>query len=355
MNSFGTLFKVEIFGESHGVGVGVVLDGCPAGIALQKEDFEEDLARRRSGALGTTPRSEKDAPALVSGVYRGKTTGAPLCIYFANENIHSADYEDFQAVPRPGHADFVAQIKYGGFADMRGSGHFSGRLTLGLVAAGVVAKKVLQAELGKVKFCTRITEAGGQQDVAAAVAAATADGDSVGAVVETCVSTLPAGLGQPFFDSCESTIAHILFSIPGIRGVEFGDGFAAARMRGQQHNDPFVDAAGHTAKNGAGGINGGITNGNDLVLRVAFKPTSSIFKPQETFDFVQNKPTTLQIRGRHDACIALRGAVVVEDAVAIALADLFLLARATSPFLTQPEPLSQTGAENSNSLFRSST
>jgi len=331
MNTFGRLFRVEIFGESHGPCVGALVDGCPAGIALCDEDFARDLSRRRPGGAGTTPRRETDAPRILSGVYQGFTTGSPLCILFDNADVKSADYDEFTALPRPGHADFTAGIKYGGFADMRGSGHFSGRLTLGIVAGGVVAKKILAATLGDVGFGTEVVAAGGQRDVAAAVAAAMRDGDSVGAVVETRVSALPAGLGEPFFDSCESVIAHMLFSIPGIRGVEFGDGFASATMRGSAHNDPFVDATGHTAKNGAGGINGGITNGNDLVVRVAFKPTSSISRPQETYNFTLGEMATLRVEGRHDACIALRGAVVVESAVAIALADLSLARTATAP------------------------
>ncbi|MCE5257176.1 MAG: chorismate synthase, partial [Spirochaetaceae bacterium] len=284
------------------------------------------------GGAGTTPRHEKDAPQIVSGLYQGFTSGSPICILFANADTKSEDYDEFRAMPRPGHADFTAGLKYGGFSDMRGSGHFSGRLTVGLVAAGVVAKKLL----GKVFFNTSIVAAVGQRNVAPAVAAATRDGDSVGAVAETRVSALPAGLGEPFFDSCESTIAHILFSIPGIRGVEFGDGFAAAAMRGSEHNDPFIDKDGSTSKNGAGGINGGISNGNELVVRVAFKPTSSISKPQETYDFSQQRMTTLCIHGRHDACIALRGAVVVENATAIALAELFLAAQAGTPALARP-------------------
>lgn len=324
MNSFGRIFKVELFGESHGKAVGVIIDGCPPGIALGDRDFDADLERRRAGAVGTTPRREQDRPELLSGTYQGYTTGSPVCIMFTNSDTRSEDYAQFAAVPRPGHADFTSRVKYGGYADPRGSGHFSGRITVGLVAAGVVAKKIL----GFARFGTTIVAAGGQADVAAAVAAAATDDDSVGAVVETRVSGLPAGLGEPFFDACESMIAHIVFAVPGIRGIEFGDGFRAAAMRGSEHNDPFIDARGTTAKNGSGGVNGGITNGNDLVMRIAVKPTSSIGKPQPTFDFENKAMTTLAIEGRHDACIALRSAVVIEAAAAIALADLYLVAKA---------------------------
>ena len=327
MNRFGRIFRVELFGESHGAEVGAIIDGCPAGIPIDPEDFEADLARRRSGAAGTTPRREYDVPRIVSGVYRGRSSGSPICVSFSNGNTIPGDYERFADVPRPGHADFTSRVKYGGFSDPHGSGHFSGRITVGLVAAGVIAKKIL-AGTG---FSTKIVSAGGQSDIVAAVEAAVAESDSVGAVVETRVSGLPAGLGEPFFDACESLVAHAVFAVPGIRGVEFGDGFGAAAMRGSQHNDPFVDAGGRTSRNGAGGVNGGITNGNELVVRAAVKPTSSIAAPQSTFDFQRGEMTELVIGGRHDACIALRSAVVIEAAIAIALADLSLAAAAIAP------------------------
>jgi len=327
MNSLGKIFKVELFGESHGDSIGVIVDGCPPGLPLSADDFEADLARRRSGVAGTTPRKEQDIPSLLSGVCEGRSAGSPICIVFRNTDTRSQDYDQFVAVPRPGHADFTSSIKYGGFSDPRGSGHFSGRITTGLVAAGVIAKKILSPA----KFTTTIIAAGGQADIKAAIAAASNDDDSVGALVETRVSNLPAGLGEPFFDACESVIAHAVFAVPAIRGVEFGDGFAAATMRGSTHNDPFIDAKGTTLKNGAGGINGGITNGNEIVVRAAVKPTSSIARPQTTFDFKRGLMTELVIEGRHDACIALRSAVVIEAAIAIALADLSLTAAATAP------------------------
>ncbi len=320
MNSFGRLFRVEIFGESHGPAVGAIVDGCPAGIELSLEDLERDLVRRRSGAAGTTERHEADSPEFLSGVFQGRTTGSPICVVMRNADTRSSDYEDFKRVPRPGHADFTSRHKYGGFSDPRGSGHFSGRVTAGLVAAGAVAKRILVG----LTFETRVLEAGGRADIAAAAAEAKAAGDSIGGIVEIRVNGLPPGLGEPFFDTAESLIAHALFAVPAVRGVEFGDGFAAARMRGTEHNDPFVSRSGTTSKNGAGGINGGITNGNELVVRVAVKPASTVSAPQKTLDFESGEETILAPGGRHDACIALRAAVVLEAACAIALADLSL-------------------------------
>jgi chorismate synthase len=320
MNTFGQKFRLHIFGESHGAAVGVCIDGVPAGIALQPADFAADLQRRKSGARGTTSRVEADMPELLSGVFEGHTTGSPITIIFRNENTRSGDYAATLVQPRPGHADLVAAQKYSGFFDYRGGGHFSGRLTLGLVAAGVVAKKML-ADLS---FCAKILEIGGAKfgEHEALFEAAMADGDSLGGLVECRVSKLPVGLGEPFFNSVESLIGHIAFAIPGVRGVEFGSGFAAARQRGSEHNDAIVDSHGATQTNHAGGVNGGITNGNELVFRVAVKPTASISKPQHTYDFEHNDVRELCINGRHDACIALRVPVILEAVAAIVLADL---------------------------------
>lgn len=323
MNRFGEDFRITLWGESHGPQIGLVIDGVPAGIALSADDFEADLARRRSGAAGTTPRREADQPQFVAGLYRGFTTGAPLAIAFANADTRSQDYGAVEAGhDRPSHADRTGWIKYGGFNDPRGGGHFSGRLTLALTAAGVVAKKVLPPQLA---FTTRLVELGGCSDPAqfdALLREAAAAHDSVGGVAECRVAGIPAGWGAPFFDAAESVIAHLLFAIPGVKGVEFGSGFDAARRRGSENNDPILDAEGHTAANHAGGIDGGITNGNELIVRAAFKPTASIARPQETFNRATGRIETLRLGGRHDVCIALRGAVVVEAAVAIALADL---------------------------------
>ncbi|MBQ5803906.1 MAG: chorismate synthase [Bacteroidales bacterium] len=322
MNRYGDKFRISIFGESHGELIGVVMDGIPAGIQLSEEDFAADLARRKSGAKGTTPRKEDDLPNIVSGVFDGCTTGAPLTVVFRNNNTRSVDYSSFREIPRPGHADFVASVKYNFFNDIRGGGHFSGRLTLCLVAAGVVAKKMIApmvveadiVELGGVgkKRC-------GEWETL--VDAAVAEGDSIGGIVECVCKNVPIGLGEPFFDSMESQIAHLAFSIPAVRGIEFGDGFAAARMKGSEHNDCYTDREGHTAANGAGGINGGITNGNPVVFRIAVKPTSSISKKQTSFNFITEKMEEFSVRGRHDACIALRCPVVVESIAAIALAN----------------------------------
>ena len=321
MNTFGHNFRLSLFGESHGKAVGVVIDGIPAGIALSEADFEADLARRRAGALGTTTRTEADIPELLSGVYRGHTTGAPIAILFRNECAHSKDYETLATTPRPGHADWVAGVKFGGWNDPRGGGHFSGRLTVALVAAGVVAKKVLGEG---VKIEANVSEIGGEKDSAkwpALLERVQSEGDSVGGIVECRAEGVPAGYGDPFFDALESTIAHLVFAIPSVRGVEFGDGFGAAQMRGSEHNDAIISPDGTTATNGAGGINGGISNGNPICVRVAVKPTSSIARPQQTLNTSTGEVGTLTVGGRHDICIALRAAVVVEAAVAIALAD----------------------------------
>ena len=352
MNTFGNKFRVSIFGESHGERIGVTLDGVLPGIPLSEADFAQDLARRKAGALGTTPRVESDQPEIVSGVYEGHTTGAPLTILFRNENTRSEDYEQFRQHPRPGHADFTANLKFGGFNDPRGGGHFSGRLTLGIVAAGVVAKKMLYFA----QFHAALTQVGGIKEAdqwPEALKAAQADGDSLGGIVECVVENIPIGLGEPFWNSVESQISHAVFAIPGVRGIEFGDGFAAAAMRGSEHNDPFPEHKCHhddpnhqcchggeheeghechchgeheeggehhccgrhkrpqpPVTNHAGGVNGGITNGNPLVFRVAFKPTASIAKTG--------------IPGRHDVCFALRTPVIVEAMAAIVLADLAL-------------------------------
>lgn len=324
MNSFGRLFSVALFGESHGPAVGVVIDGVPPGIPLAQEELARAMDRRRGGAAGTTPRREPDIPEIVSGVYRGHTTGAPLMLMIRNTNVRSRDYDKLKDIPRPGHADFVARVKYGGYADPRGGGHFSGRLTAPLVAAGVVAAKVLEG----VTLTATLLEVGGSKDIEATVQEAVAAHDSVGGLIECRVQGLPAGLGEPFFDGVEAVLAHALFSIPAVKGVEFGAGFAAARMRGSEHNDPLVATDGTTATNHAGGINGGITNGNELVFRLAVKPTSSIGRPQRTLNMATGEMTDLTIEGRHDACIALRVPPVVEAVTAITLADLFLIRKA---------------------------
>lgn len=325
MNTFGRIFRLSIFGESHGNGIGVVLDGVPPGINLAAEDFLPDLSRRRSGGKGTTPRIEPDLPELLSGVYNGFTTGAPLTVLFRNTNTKSSDYDNLRDMPRPGHSDFTARIKFGGYADPRGGGHFSGRITLGLVAAGVVAKKVIHP----VEISSQILELGGDTDTARAIDNITDSGDSIGGIIQCKATNMPKGLGEPFFSSVESTISQVIFSIPAIKGIEFGSGFGAARMRGSEHNDAYISVEGKTRTNNAAGINGGISNGNDLIFRIAVKPTSSISLPQETINMKTGTMETLKVEGRHDVCIALRVPVVAEAAAAVALADLLLLARAS--------------------------
>ena len=345
MNTIGRKFRVSIFGESHGELIGVVLDGVTEGLELSEQDFMEDILRRKSGAKGTTPRIEADQPMIVSGVFEGHTTGAPLTIVFKNTNTHSSDYSLFAAMPRPGHADLTAALKWEDCQDPRGGGHFSGRLTLPIVAAGVVAKKML-ADLTMLdetpcnEVSARIIELGGialeqgagqgagqgsEQAVQAkwqeAIDQAVKEGDSLGAVVECTVPSVDPGYGEPFWDSVESQIAHAIFAIPGVRAIEFGDGFEAARMKGSEHNDP-IGEDGRPLKNGAGGVNGGITNGAPVVFRVAFKPTASIRKAQTTFNFATGEMDTLEVPGRHDVCFALRAPVVVEAMTAIVLADL---------------------------------
>lgn len=340
MNSFGRTFRVSIFGESHGPSVGITIDGCPAGLPLTEDDFTTDIERRKGGMQkGTTPRKEDDKPIFITGVFNGKTTGAPLTILFENKNTRSGDYEKQRAVPRPGHADFVAHQKFGGHEDFRGGGHFSGRLTVCLVGAGVVAKKLLHhltprpspkergpgGEVVPIKVASTILEVAGETNIEAGLQKAIEQKDSAGGIVQCRVTGLPAGLGEPFFDSVESLLAHAVFAIPAVRGIEFGTGFGAARMFGVEHNDSIIDAQGTTATNHAGGVVGGITNGNELVFRIAIKPTSSTPKEQQTWNWENEQVETFSVKGRHDLCIALRVPPVLEAVTAIVLADLMLL------------------------------
>ena len=325
MNSFGRIFRLSIFGESHGEAVGILIDGCPAGLTLEAGDFLNDLERRKGGIQkGTTPRKEDDIPFFKSGIFHGRTTGAPIGIFFENKNTRSEDYEKLRAVPRPGHADFVAHQKFGGLEDYRGGGHFSGRLTVCLVAAGVIAKKLLQlaSPVNPIIVSAEIVEIGGEKDTEKGLQKAIDAKDSVGGIVECRVSHLPSGLGEPFFDSVESNLAHAALAIPAVRGIEFGTGFAAARMFGSEHNDAIETLEGKTRTNHAGGVVGGITNGNELVFRIAIKPTSSTPKEQETLNWETGKQELFSVKGRHDLCIALRVPVILESIAAIVLADL---------------------------------
>lgn len=319
MNNFGRLFRVSIFGESHGEWMGITLDGVTPGIPIDLSDFQDDIQRRKAGAKGTTPRVESDEPIISTGVFNGFTTGAPLTLLFRNENTRSTDYEATRKIPRPGHADFVASKKFLGYEDYRGGGHFSGRLTLLLVAAGVVAKKMI----GSMKISSSIVEIGGEKDIEKGLSKAIEAKDTIGGIIACEIHSVPVGLGEPFFDSVESLLAHALFSIPAVKGVEFGTGFQSARMFGSDHNDAQIDAEGKTKTNHSGGIVGGITNGNPIAFRVAIKPTSSTPKPQNSWNNETQSVELFSIKGRHDLCIALRAPVVIEAVTAIVLADLW--------------------------------
>lgn len=321
MNTFGQYLRVSIFGESHGPCVGITLDGCPAGLPLTEEDLLPDLERRKGGqGKGTTPRQEADYPIFRSGIFNEKTTGFPITILFENANTRSEDYQKQRSFPRPGHADMVAHQKFGGHEDFRGGGHFSARLTTGLVAAGAIAKKLMPS----VQIIARVSEIGGEADLEKGLQRAIDAKDSVGGMIECRVSGLPHSLGEPYFNSLESLLAHMMFSIPAVRGIEFGTGFAAARMFGTEHNDAIIDENGATKTNHAGGIVGGISNGNELVFRLAIKPTASTPKEQESLNWETGNVETFSIKGRHDLCVALRAPVIVEAATALVLADCML-------------------------------
>jgi len=323
MNSFNTIFKIQIFGESHGEGVGLVIDNVPPGIPLSAEDFLQDMQRRKGGQKGATPRVEEDIPEIKTGMFNACTTGAPIMLWIANNNTRSADYEKQRAFFRPGHADWVAHHKFKGFEDYRGGGHFSARLTAGIVAAGVIAKKILK----NIHINARVTAVGGLSDVAAGLQKAIDAKDSVGGIVSCTIDGIPAGWGEPFWDSIESRLAQAMFAIPAVKGVEFGEGFAAAAMFGSEHNDTYIDAEGNTASNHAGGIIGGISNGNPINFNVAFKPTASTPKTQKNFNHQSGQIEDFSVKGRHDLCVALRAPVIVEAMTAIVLTDLYMLSR----------------------------
>ena len=325
-NSFGEILRTTIFGASHAEEVGVSMEGVPSGIALGADVFTSDLDRRRPALRGETPRREEDMPIVEGLDADGVTTGGIIRISFKNRNTRSGDYSKFVEHPRPSHADLVQRKKYGERYDISGGGMSSGRMTVALVSAGVVAKQIL----GDITFSTHLVEVGGCRDTEQfeqIIANALAEGDSVGGVVECRVQGVDCGLGEPFFDSVESVVSHLLFSVPGVKGVAFGDGFDSASKRGSERNDMIVDGSGRTLTNNEGGVNGGISNGNDIVVRVAVKPTPSISKPQNTYNFTTGAVEPLVVGGRHDACIARRAMVVVEAMVALALADLKLRAK----------------------------
>ena len=349
-NTFGNNISITLFGESHGTAIGAVVDGLPAGIKVNEEFIAHQLDLRRPVGKISTPRQEADKFNIVSGVFNSKTTGTPVCIVIPNENTHSKDYSKTYGKARPGHADYTAFCKYNGCEDYRGGGHFSGRITAGLVAAGAIAIDLL-SEKG-IKIGTHISKCAGVEDTAFSdlekdintlsdkmfavlcndkgelmiknIEKAAEAGDSVGGVLETAVIGLPVGVGEPWFDSVESMLSHALFSIPAIKGVEFGAGFSCADMLGSEMNDSFTLKNGKvtTETNNNGGINGGITNGMPVIFRCAVKPTPSISKDQETVDFINNENTVLSVKGRHDPCIVHRARVVVDSITALVLCDL---------------------------------
>lgn len=348
-NSLGRLFTVTSFGESHGKCVGAVVDGCPAGLRLAEDDVQVELDRRSpSGNAGSTPRREKDRVEILSGVSGGCTTGAPVCLLVRNEDVNDRDYEEMRFTPRPGHADYTAYVKYGGFNDWRGGGRFSGRVTASFVMGGAIASKLL-GTIG-VEVVAHTVEIGGlaagpvkseeikakaagdalgcadpiaSEKMAALIAAAGRAGDSLGGIVEGIAFNVPAGLGEPIFDNLDGDLAKALLAIPGAKGVEFGDGFKAARSRGSGNNDPFIvkDGRVETTTNHAGGILGGISNGMPVVARVAFKPPASIAQEQATVDLRTMQPAKIKVGGRHDVCYVPRAVPVVEAMMAITLAD----------------------------------
>ncbi|WP_293986634.1 chorismate synthase [uncultured Megasphaera sp.] len=357
MNTFGKTIGLTIFGESHGLSIGAVLDGLPSGEAIDWEAVKREMARRAPGKNKmSTQRQEKDAFEVQSGFFNGYTTGTPLCAIIRNSDQHSKDYDQLRHVMRPGHADYSGKIRYGGFNDYRGGGHFSGRLTAPLVFAGAVASQILArrgiavgshilrlAGIADRPFQSTGEEAAMLQSLKeetlpvldkekaplmeARIMAARDDFDSVGGVIECMVTGLPAGLGDPFFDSVESQVSHMMFSVPAVKGIEFGDGFALADLRGSQANDDFYYAADGTVKtktNHNGGINGGITNGMPVVFRLVVKPTASISQKQRTIDTDTKEDCDLVIKGRHDPCIVQRAVPVVEAAAAWAVLDVLL-------------------------------
>lgn len=355
-STWGEKVKISIFGESHGAAIGVVMDGLPAGEQINPDEVMAQMARRAPGKDKTsTKRRESDQPEILSGIVDGRTTGTPLTAVIRNSDTHSADYADFKRFPRPGHADFTAVARYGGFSDFRGGGHFSGRLTAPMVFAGAVCRQILSRR--GVEIGAHISEIGEVSDtpfdpvklnsgllkelsqsafpvlcsdtenkMRTVIEAARLDGDSVGGIIECGAVGLPCGFGDPIFGGVENRLASILFGIPAVKGLEFGAGFESAHLRGSENNDNFCldgDTV-KTATNNHGGVLGGITSGMPIVFRLAFKPTPSIYKSQQTIDLDENDNATLKIAGRHDPCVVIRAVPVVEALTAVCLLDLML-------------------------------
>ena len=352
-STYGEILKLSIFGQSHGPAIGMTLDGIPAGLPVDQEKLQEFLNRRAPGQNDwSTPRREEDHPEFLGGILDGFTCGAPIAAIIRNKNTRSGDYDNLKDCPRPGHADYTAQVKYGGFQDAAGGGHFSGRLTAPLCIAGGLCKQWLE-ELG-IRVAARIVSIGGESDeypvdflspqldligsvfpvfsheagerMRNKIAQARADGDSVGGIIECYITNLPAGLGEPMFGGVESRISQIVYGIPAVKAVEFGAGYAVGHMRGSYCNDDFaiIDGQVKTLTNHSGGIQGGITNGMPVIFRIAVKPTPSISRPQNSVSLKTSVNSTLEISGRHDPCIVPRAVPVVEAAASIAIYDLIL-------------------------------
>lgn len=329
-NTIGNNLTVTLFGESHGESIGAVIDGITPGINVDDGFIKEMLSRRRPSGKISTPRVEMDNYKIVSGVFSGKTTGTPICIIIENTNTHSKDYEATRYLARPSHADFSANCKYGGYEDFRGGGHFSGRITAPLVAVGGILIPALQNK--GIKIETRIKRIGKvcgedfNDEMETEILTARKNGDSVGGILETSVSGVPKGVGEPWFDTVESMLSHALFSIPAVKGVEFGAGFEFGGMLGSVANDSFRMCDGEvvTSTNNSGGINGGITNGMPIVFRTAYRPTPTISKPQETVNIKTKENALLEAKGRHDPCIVHRARVVQDSVTAIIIADMLI-------------------------------
>ena len=316
--SWGKILQLSIFGESHGSAIGITISGLRPGMMIPMRQLKEELAKRAPGQIFTSPRKEKDEFEILSGVFQEKTTGSPLTVIFRNTNTQSRDYEIHKTIPRPSHADFPAQIQYKGFQDIRGGGHFSGRLTAPLVFAGTIAKQYLKEK--NIEIRSQIVE---QEKLERILPSLIQNGDSIGASISCQAIGLPVGIGTPFFDSLESSISHLAFSIPGVKGIEFGLGFDFIGKRGSEVNDEYCMKEGKvmTTTNYNGGILGGLSTGMPLEFRVVLKPTASIFKMQQSVNLKKGENTELQIQGRHDPCIALRAKVVIESVAALAILD----------------------------------
>jgi len=353
-NSFGRLFTITSFGESHGRCVGVIVDGCPAGLIITEEDIQREVDKRKPGAgTITTRRVEEDKVEVLSGIFNGHTTGAPICLLIWNKDVDSSEYDRIRFLPRPGHADYTAFMKYGGFNDFRGGGRFSGRITATFVMAGAIAKKLLSLinievlahtiEIGGIKAKpkgfeeirknvwgnpVRCADLKAAEEMTRVIEKVKKEGDSIGGIIEGVALNVPVGLGEPVFNTLEGELAKALFAIPAVKGIEFGSGFSAAGKRGSENNDPFAIRNGEivTVTNNAGGILGGISNGMPIVVRVAVKPTSSIARSQETVNMESMESSSLVVGGRHDTCIVPRAVVVVKSMMAVTLCDFAMRA-----------------------------